>query len=191
MIRRPPRSTLFPYTTLFRSRVVIGMCIGAAFLCGCSGGSGSSSGNPTPPTTPLSITTTSLADGQIGKTYRSALAATGGMLPLSWTLSAGPLPAGLALDASTGVLSGTPTATAARVPLTFTVTDSGSTAQTKSVALTMNISPASITVVVSPARAGLTVTQAVSVSATTNDNAGVSWSVNPAGGSFNPGASLN
>lgn len=172
-------------------RVLIAMCIGAAFLCGCSGGSGSSSGNPTPPTTPLSITTTSLADGQIGKTYRSALAATGGMLPLSWTLSAGTLPAGLALDASTGVLSGTPTATAARAPLTFTVTDSGSTAQTKSVALTMNISPASITVVVSPARAGLTVTQAVSVSATTNDNAGVSWSVNPAGGSFNPGASLN
>src|SRR2546429_9819408 len=24
MIRRPPRSTLFPYTTLFRSRIVIG-----------------------------------------------------------------------------------------------------------------------------------------------------------------------
>src|SRR5260221_8542871 len=24
MIRRPPRSTLFPYTTLFRSRVVVG-----------------------------------------------------------------------------------------------------------------------------------------------------------------------
>src|SRR2546429_5380307 len=26
MIRRPPRSTLFPYTTLFRSRVVIQQC---------------------------------------------------------------------------------------------------------------------------------------------------------------------
>src|SRR5438874_9770276 len=25
MIRRPPRSTLFPYTTLFRSRVVLGL----------------------------------------------------------------------------------------------------------------------------------------------------------------------
>src|SRR2546430_4050750 len=24
MIRRPPRSTLFPYTTLFRSRIVVG-----------------------------------------------------------------------------------------------------------------------------------------------------------------------
>src|SRR3989449_9093900 len=28
MIRRPPRSTLFPYTTLFRSAAVVGMCGG-------------------------------------------------------------------------------------------------------------------------------------------------------------------
>src|SRR2546427_7957728 len=28
MIRRPPRSTLFPYTTLFRSRVVAGLVCG-------------------------------------------------------------------------------------------------------------------------------------------------------------------
>src|SRR2546422_7829855 len=28
MIRRPPRSTLFPYTTLFRSRVVAGAAVG-------------------------------------------------------------------------------------------------------------------------------------------------------------------
>src|SRR2546430_7103230 len=27
MIRRPPRSTLFPYTTLFRSRACRGMCL--------------------------------------------------------------------------------------------------------------------------------------------------------------------
>src|SRR2546430_17619835 len=27
MIRRPPRSTLFPYTTLFRSRAMIGMTV--------------------------------------------------------------------------------------------------------------------------------------------------------------------
>src|SRR3712207_6849177 len=27
MIRRPPRSTLFPYTTLFRSRVMIAMAL--------------------------------------------------------------------------------------------------------------------------------------------------------------------
>src|SRR3712207_7793268 len=29
MIRRPPRSTLFPYTTLFRSRLAAGPCRGA------------------------------------------------------------------------------------------------------------------------------------------------------------------
>src|SRR5258708_31442399 len=31
MIRRPPRSTLFPYTTLFRSNESISDCFGAAF----------------------------------------------------------------------------------------------------------------------------------------------------------------
>src|SRR3712207_7333628 len=43
MIRRPPRSTLFPYTTLFRSRVTTGITTGVtisgveramAFQCG-------------------------------------------------------------------------------------------------------------------------------------------------------------
>src|SRR2546429_6557605 len=39
MIRRPPRSTLFPYTTLFRSRLVSGtkenLTIGACLTCAC------------------------------------------------------------------------------------------------------------------------------------------------------------
>src|SRR5258708_15865411 len=29
MIRRPPRSTLFPYTTLFRSELVVALCAAA------------------------------------------------------------------------------------------------------------------------------------------------------------------
>src|SRR2546422_5297109 len=33
MIRRPPRSTLFPYTTLFRSRHTSPFFIGLALLC--------------------------------------------------------------------------------------------------------------------------------------------------------------
>src|SRR3712207_7848724 len=36
MIRRPPRSTLFPYTTLFRSVRHVGMCLRDA--CAQSGG---------------------------------------------------------------------------------------------------------------------------------------------------------
>src|SRR2546422_6262560 len=36
MIRRPPRSTLFPYTTLFRSGIVVGIgrFLGGAFALG-------------------------------------------------------------------------------------------------------------------------------------------------------------
>src|SRR5258708_31454477 len=42
MIRRPPRSTLFPYTTLFRSRVAAVLAIvgATALAAGCSSGSG-------------------------------------------------------------------------------------------------------------------------------------------------------
>src|SRR5688572_32303237 len=39
MIRRPPRSTLFPYTTLFRSGIVAGLVAitpGAGFVAGMS-----------------------------------------------------------------------------------------------------------------------------------------------------------
>jgi hypothetical protein len=140
----------------------------------------------------LSISTTSLPNGQVVTAYSATLTATGGTTPFSWALTAGSLPAGLALNAATGVISGTPTATAASTPLTFTVTDSGSPVQTKSVTLTMTINPPSVnSVAVSPSRAGLTVTQTLSVSATTNDNAGVTWSVSPAGGSFSPASSLN
>src|SRR3712207_7507985 len=43
MIRRPPRSTLFPYTTLFRSGAVEGLALGArggGFGRGAGGGRG-------------------------------------------------------------------------------------------------------------------------------------------------------
>src|SRR3712207_7899919 len=37
MIRRPPRSTLFPYTTLFRSRVAAGAGFSVNLLMGVTG----------------------------------------------------------------------------------------------------------------------------------------------------------
>src|SRR3712207_7924106 len=40
MIRRPPRSTLFPYTTLFRSQAAVGLVLGAMQIT-ASGGPGS------------------------------------------------------------------------------------------------------------------------------------------------------
>ncbi|HEX4389584.1 MAG TPA: hypothetical protein VH109_13240 [Steroidobacteraceae bacterium] len=49
--------------------------------------------------------------------------------------------------------------------------------------------PPSITVAISPARAGITTAQSLKLVATTNDTAGVNWSATPAGGSFSSSSS--
>lgn len=73
---------------------------------------------------PVSITTMSLPDATVGTAYSQTVAATGGTTPYTWAVTAGALPAGLTLNATTGVISGTPT-TVATSSFTVTVTDAG------------------------------------------------------------------
>jgi hypothetical protein len=47
--------------------------------------------------------------GQVGAPYSSALVATGGVSPYTFSIVGGPLPAGLSLNSSTGAITGTPT----------------------------------------------------------------------------------
>lgn len=90
---------------------------------------------------PLAIGTTTLPGGVPNQTYSTTLNATGGMSPYTWTLASGTLPAGLSFAASTGVISGTPTAIGTS-SLTFSVTDSSSPQQTaKSVTLSLVVAP--------------------------------------------------
>jgi hypothetical protein len=74
----------------------------------------------------LAITTASLPQAQVGVAYSTTLVATGGTTPYAWSILSGALPAGLSLNASTGVISGTPTAVVnANAPqIEFEVTDS-------------------------------------------------------------------
>jgi hypothetical protein len=131
--------------------------------------------------TSLTITTSSLPNGQEGTAYTATFTASGGLAPYKWSLTSGTLPAGLSLNASTGVITGTPTATADATALGFTVTDSSTPAQTNSATLALNISPSTITVSVSPTQAGLVITQGLSLTPTTNDYAGVNWSASGSG----------
>ena len=60
-------------------------------------------------TTPLLITTQSLAGGTINLTYSATLSATGGKQPYTWSIASGVLPTGLSLNSSTGSITGMPT----------------------------------------------------------------------------------
>jgi large repetitive protein len=58
----------------------------------------------------LTLTFGTPPGGQVGTAYTDTLTAAGGTTPYAWSVSAGTLPAGITLNASTGVLAGTPTA---------------------------------------------------------------------------------
>ena len=69
------------------------------------------------------VTTTSLPNGAVGSSYSQNLAATGGTGSYNtWTVSSGSLPAGLSLNASSGLISGTPTTATPSPTPTFSVT---------------------------------------------------------------------
>ena len=80
-------------------------------------------------------------------TYRTVISATGGTSPYSWSIASGSLPAGLSLDAATGVINGVPT-TNGTSSFTVQVTDGSTpTAMTASAALSLTVgNPAPLSV---------------------------------------------
>ena len=68
--------------------------------------------------------------------YSDQLTVTGGTSPFTWSVSAGTLPPGVTLGASTGLLSGTPT-TAGTYSFTVRVTDHSGLTATEPVSLTV------------------------------------------------------
>jgi len=92
--------------------------------------------NPPPP---LSITSTTMANGFTGTAYASSIASSGGVPPLTWSVPPGTLPPGLELNTSSGLISGTPT-TAGVTTFFPTVTDSALPPQHASSAAGVTIS---------------------------------------------------
>jgi Putative Ig domain len=134
----------------------------------------------------LAVSTTTLASGAVAVPYSASLASTGGVNPLTWSVSAGAVPPGVNLS-SAGVISGTPTA-AGNSSFTVQVTDSANPPRTASAALTLTVN-AHFTVQPSATPNG-TVGLAYTFSpAISGGTAPYVWSV--ASGSLPPGLSLN
>lgn len=92
---------------------------------------------------PLTVTTTTLQNGQVGAAYSVTLAASGGTTPYTWTVSSGSLPGGLSLSSS-GLLSGPPSG-AGTFSFTAKVTDAASRTATTSLQITIDPAPLMIT----------------------------------------------
>jgi hypothetical protein len=102
---------------------------------------------------PMSFTTLAqLPDGETGTAYTQTLALSGATAPIAFTITTGALPDGLALDANTGTISGTPTQADSA---TFTIQATDSTGATALRAFTLEIAtPPSPPPPSKPAKAG-------------------------------------
>ena len=74
--------------------------------------------------------------GEVNVAYSKQLTVTGGTSPFTWSVSSGSLPPGIALGASTGLLSGTPT-TAGTYSFTVKVTDASGLTSTEAATVTI------------------------------------------------------
>ena len=153
-----------------------------SLFAGC-GGDGSS------PPPIFSVTTASLPGGTVGTVYSQTLTASGGTSPYTWSISVGTLPAGLNLNSTTGVISGTPTA-AGTVNFTVMATDSATPAATaiKALSITVATTPA-LTVTTASLPGAVTGTAYSQTLAGSGGTTPYTWSVSV--GTLPAGLSLN
>lgn len=84
----------------------------------------------------ISLSPASLPNGTVGVPYSQTIGASGGTVPYVFAVSVGTLPPGLGLNASTGALSGVPTA-AVSASFTISATDVNGCSATKSFSISV------------------------------------------------------
>jgi YVTN family beta-propeller protein/uncharacterized repeat protein (TIGR03803 family) len=123
--------------------------------------------------------------GQVGVSYSSALTATGGVSPYTFSITIGALPPGLLLNSSTGAITGTPT-TAGTYNFTAQVTDSKGNTAIASCSIVVSPPPLTLTCPTGTAQVNVAYSSALLASG------GVApYTFSIIGGSLPPGLSLN
>ncbi len=120
---------------------------------------------------PLLISIGTLSGGTVGFPYNSALQAFGGIAPYTWSISLGTPPAGLALNTTTGAVTGTPT-TAGTFTFTAQAVDSSTTPNTATRVVTMVVAQGSTTTAISALLTSSVFGQQVTLTATVNVSGG-------------------
>ncbi len=107
------------------------------------------------------------ASGQVGVAYSTPFDVTGGTLPLTWSISAGSVPAGLSLNPATGVLSGTPTSVG-NPSFTVSVIDANSQTTSRATVVVIAAGPLVVTKIANTSSAvpGATVGYTVTITNT-------------------------
>jgi hypothetical protein len=162
----------------------------ALLTSACSGGSGITAfnyGSGGAATSSLTVTTSSLAGATAGQSgYSQTLTASGGTGAITWSLASGTLPAGLSLNTSTGVISGSVNAGATTTTFTVAATDSKAGSGTKSLTITISPAPSVTTSALAAATQGQF--GYLQVLARTGGTGAVTWSITS--GSLPAGLSL-
>ncbi|WP_374947808.1 beta strand repeat-containing protein [Agreia sp.] len=122
--------------------------------------------------------------GQVGVSYSTQLTVTNGTSPFTWSVSSGSLPPGISLGASTGLLSGIPTA-AGSYPITVRIVDASGQTASKAVTLVIAAAPV-VSYTPTAGEVDVAFSQQPSVSGGTGP---FTWTISA--GSLPPGVSIN
>ncbi|HET7587199.1 MAG TPA: autotransporter domain-containing protein, partial [Gammaproteobacteria bacterium] len=139
----------------------------------------------------LTLSPANLATATPGEAYNQRLTASGGTAPYSYAVTAGSLPPGLDLDASSGVLAGTPT-TSGSFTFTVTATDSSTGSGAPfDVSRSYTLTVSTVTITLSPASLpAMTVDEAVRQQFSASGGAG-GYTFSVTNGALPPGLSLS
>jgi hypothetical protein len=136
--------------------------------------------------TKLTITTSSLSPGAVGRLYSQSVLASGGSPPYTWSVTSGALPTGFTLS-SGGAITGTPT-TAGIWSFTIQVSDGTSATATQVLSITITTGPLVI-ITSSPLIPGATAVGYSQTLSASGGNPPYTWSV--LSGSLPPGLILS